>query len=81
MNEKSSLRRPNSCSDNLKSKIQNRKWGGTVAIALTFALCGVVVEAQQPKKIPTIGYLSSFDPATESPAPRPFGWLFATLAT
>jgi putative tryptophan/tyrosine transport system substrate-binding protein len=49
-----------------QSKIQNRKWGGTVAIALTFALCGVVVEAQQPTKVHRIGYLSSFDPATES---------------
>jgi putative ABC transport system substrate-binding protein len=26
----------------------------------------VIAEAQQPKKIPRIGYLSSVDPATES---------------
>ena len=36
---------------------------------------GVVAEAQQPKKVPRIGYLSSSDPATESPVPRQFGWL------
>ena len=27
---------------------------------------GVIAEAQQPKKVPRIGYLSSSDPATES---------------
>ena len=30
--------------------IQNPKWVGIFAIVLTFAMCGVVVEAQQPKK-------------------------------
>jgi len=44
--------------DNLKSKIQNRKWAGIVAIAVTFALCGAVATAQQPAKIPRIGWLS-----------------------
>jgi putative ABC transport system substrate-binding protein len=29
-------------------------------------MCGVVVEAQQPKKVPRIGYLSSVDAASES---------------
>ena len=29
-------------------------------------MCVVVAEAQQPKKVPRIGYLSSSDPATES---------------
>ena len=33
--------------------------------AVLFALC-FPASAQQPKKIPRIGYLSSFDPATES---------------
>jgi putative ABC transport system substrate-binding protein len=53
-------------SDNRKSKIENRKWVWLLAIALTFAVGGAVAQAQQPKKIPRIGYLSSFDPATES---------------
>ncbi len=48
----------NSCSDNLKSKIQNRKWAGIVAIAVTFAFGGVVATAQQPMKVPRIGFLS-----------------------
>ena len=33
--------------------------------AMVFALCSSV-EAQQPKKVSRIGYLSSFDPASES---------------
>ena len=33
--------------------------------ALLFALC-VFAEAQQPKKVPRIGYLSPLDPASES---------------
>ena len=33
--------------------------------AMLFALCSSA-EAQQPKKVPRIGYLSSGDPATES---------------
>ena len=33
--------------------------------AMLFALC-LPVAAQQPKKVPRIGYLSPFDPATES---------------
>jgi putative tryptophan/tyrosine transport system substrate-binding protein len=53
-------------SDNLKSKIQNRKWLGISAITFTFVFGGVEVWAQQPKKIPRIGYLSNLDVATES---------------
>ena len=30
------------------------------------SLCGVVATAQQPKKVTRIGYLSSFDPASDS---------------
>jgi putative ABC transport system substrate-binding protein len=43
---------------NPKSKIKNRKWGGLVVIVLAFAMGGAVATAQQPKKIPRIGYLS-----------------------
>ena len=53
-------------SDHLKSQIQNRQWLGVVAIGVTFALCAVVVDAQQPKKIPRIGYLSAQGAAMES---------------
>ena len=34
--------------------------------AMLFALCVVRRQAQQPKKVPRIGYLSSSDPARES---------------
>jgi putative ABC transport system substrate-binding protein len=52
--------------ENPKSKIQNRRWGGIVAIGVTFASFGVVAEAQQPaKKVYRIAILS---PSTR---PRP----------
>jgi hypothetical protein len=55
------------CSDNRKSKacpeprrsIQNLKWGGVVAIGITFAMCGAVAQAQQPVKMPRIGFLAA----------------------
>ncbi len=39
---------------------------GLLAIFVTLAACGAVATAQQPKKVPRIGYLSSFDAARES---------------
>ena len=48
-----------SFSDNLKSKIQNRKLVGSVALVLTLAMCGAVASAQQPAKIPRVGYLTA----------------------
>ena len=55
MNHKLKKRLSDFWSDNRKSKIQNRKWVGIFAIALTFAFGGVVVSAQQPTKVPLIG--------------------------
>jgi putative tryptophan/tyrosine transport system substrate-binding protein len=74
MNEKTLLRLPNSCSDNLKSKtcpesyrrIQNLKWGGIVAIAVAFAICGAVAQAQPQVKVPKIGYLGARPAASGS---------------
>jgi putative ABC transport system substrate-binding protein len=53
-----------SFSDNRKSKIQNLKWGGIVAIAVAFAMCGAVAQAQQAKKVPRIAYLTGNSPST-----------------
>jgi ABC-type uncharacterized transport system substrate-binding protein len=63
-----------SSSDNLKSKtcprlgrrIENRKLVGLITLVIAFAMCEVVAQAQQPKKVPRIGYLSPTDPASES---------------
>ena len=66
MHERIWMRSSSSRSDNRKSKIENLKWGGIVAIVVTFAMCGAVVEAQQPKKVPRIGYLSPVSPSYES---------------
>jgi ABC-type uncharacterized transport system substrate-binding protein len=52
-----------SCSDNLKSKIENLKWVGIVAIVVALAVCGARVEAQQTGKIFRIGF---FDPSNAS---------------
>jgi putative ABC transport system substrate-binding protein len=53
-------------SDNLKSKIRNLKWAETVALVVTFTMCAAVAAAQQPNKIPRVGYLSPLDPAREA---------------
>src|ERR1043166_7438031 len=52
-----------SLSDNRKSAIQDPKWMGIFAIALTFAFGGALAEAQQPTKVPRIGYLSGSGPS------------------
>ena len=49
-----------------RRRIQNRKLVGLFALVVTLAMCGAVAEAQQPKKIPRIGYLSAQEPARES---------------
>ena len=38
----------------------------SILVAVVLLALGVIAEAQQPKKVPRIGYLSSCDPATES---------------
>ena len=53
-------------SDNLKSKIHNRKWDGILAIAVTFAMCGAMGQAQQPTKVPRIGRLGASSVSADS---------------
>ena len=54
-----SSKRPfDSCSDNLRSAIQNQKWMAIFAIALTLVFGGVEARAQQATKVPRIGYLT-----------------------
>ena len=38
----------------------------SILVAVVLLALGVIAEAQQPKKVPRIGYLSASDPATES---------------
>ena len=49
--------------DRGKEKHMKKKITVLTLCAMLFALC-VSAEAQQPKKIPRIGYLSPSDPAT-----------------
>ena len=53
----------NSCFDNRKSKIKNLKLAGLFAIVVVLTVFGARTEAQQPTKIPRIGFL---DPSTAS---------------
>ena len=48
---------------NPKLAIQNPKWFGVFAFIVAFAMCGAVVQAQQPK-VPRIGYVDAGSPAT-----------------
>ena len=36
----------------------------SILVAVVLLAVAVIAEAQQPKKVPRIGYLSSIDPAT-----------------
>ena len=38
----------------------------SILVAVMLLALGVIAEAQQPKKVPRIGYLSATDPASES---------------
>jgi putative tryptophan/tyrosine transport system substrate-binding protein len=49
--------------ENPKSAIQNRKLVGFSIIAFVLVVAGAVVQAQQPTKIPRIGYLGFGDPS------------------
>jgi ABC-type uncharacterized transport system substrate-binding protein len=80
MIEPSWIRRLDSFSNNRKSKtcaeprrsIQNRKWAGLFAIVVALTGCVARAEAQQPKKIPRIGYLMGQSRSTGSVRVEPF---------
>ena len=72
MNENPWLRVLNSCSDNRKSNIQNRKWVGCLAILVMLAGWVRMAEAQQPKKVPRIGFLLGGSPSSASPFTEAF---------
>ena len=38
----------------------------SILVVVVLLAVGVIAEAQQPKKVPRIGYLSTSDPASES---------------
>ena len=74
MHDRTRMRSSSFRSDNRKSKtcpeicrrIENLKWLGLSVIAFVLVVAGAVAHAQQPKKVPRIGYLSAFNPARES---------------
>src|SRR5262245_29064961 len=66
MNGKIWMRWLNFYSENLKSKIGNLKWVARLAILVMLAGWVRVAEAQQPQKVPRIGYISATDATTDS---------------
>jgi hypothetical protein len=71
MHKKYRIRLAGSCSGNRKSKIQNRKLVGIIALVLTFAMCGDVAQAQQPGKTSRIGIQTK---TSKSSGARGVGW-------
>jgi ABC-type uncharacterized transport system substrate-binding protein len=73
MLERTWMRSSNSRCDNLKSKacpeprrrIENLKWLGLSVIAFVLVVTGAVAQAQQPGRVPRIGYLASGAGANE----------------
>ena len=53
-------------SPELGRRIKNRKLAGVFAVVFALSLAGTRTEAQQPKKLPRVGYLSSLDSVGES---------------
>lgn len=82
MHERNWMRSSNSRSDNRKSKtcpepfdsaqdklrrsIQNLKWAGVLAILVLLVGCAGMAEAQQPKKVPRIGFPDPGTPSSSS---------------
>src|SRR5919198_861050 len=57
MYKKFRFRFADSCSDNRKSKIENPKWLGLFVTFFLLSVCAAMAEAQQPTKVPRVGYL------------------------
>ena len=53
--------------DNARNEVRNEEGCGAInPVVVVLLALGVTGEAQHPKKVPRIGYLSPFDPAAES---------------
>ena len=53
----------------------------SVVIAVVLLAVGAIADAQQPKKVPRIGYLSIPVPLVNPIVPRQFDRLYASVAT
>jgi hypothetical protein len=50
-------------------------------VVISLVVTAAIAEAQQPKKVPLIGYFSALDAARSPPVPRQFGLHCGTAAT
>ena len=53
----------------------------SIPVAVVLVALGVTAEAQQPKKVPRIGYLSTLNPANESTRAEGIRLALASVAT
>ena len=53
----------------------------SIPVAVVLVALGVTAEAQQPKKVPRIGYLSALNPASESTRAEGIRLALASVAT
>jgi hypothetical protein len=53
----------------------------SIPVAVVLVALGVTAEAQQPKKVPRIGYLSALNPANESTRAEGIRLALASVAT
>lgn len=67
MSDRTRIRSLSFRSHNRKSKIQNPKWLGLSTIAFVLMVAGAAAQAQQPTKIPQIGFLSTAALSSLSP--------------
>jgi putative tryptophan/tyrosine transport system substrate-binding protein len=58
--------------DNARNEVRNEEGCGAINPLLVLVAVAVTAEAQQPKKVPRIGYLTSSDPTTEPRRSEPF---------
>src|SRR5438093_13194797 len=56
--------RPRACRGEPRRSIQNLKWLGLSVIVFVLVVTGAVAQAQQPTKVPRIGFLSAISPST-----------------
>jgi hypothetical protein len=57
-----------------------RAAASSILVSVMLLAVAVIAEAQQPKKVPRIGYLSVFEPAFESTRSEAIGGLCASWA-
>ncbi len=59
-------RKSKTCTERSRS-IQNLKWAGVITVGVALTMCGAVAQAQQPKKLPQVGFLIASSASAQQP--------------